>query len=110
MRLLAFDTSVGRHVDRYGSDFVLSPLATLGGSGTVVSLHLSPGGSVGRHPAAARQLFCVVGGEGWVAGQEGQRHILREGDAVFFERGEEHSAGTDTGFTAVVVEGDVWIQ
>jgi quercetin dioxygenase-like cupin family protein len=70
----------------------------------VVRILLGPGGVVGRHPAAADQLFIVVEGEGWVSGSEGERASVAAGAAVFWAQGEEHESGTDSGLTAIVVE------
>jgi hypothetical protein len=49
----------------------------------------------------------VVEGEGWARGAAVQRILIRTGQAVYWQAGEEHEAGTDTGMVAIVVEGDV---
>ncbi len=65
---------------------------------------LAPDGAIGRHPAAVLQLFVVVEGSGWVAGGDTERVEVAAGDAVLWEAGEEHEAGTDAGMVALVVE------
>jgi quercetin dioxygenase-like cupin family protein len=66
-----------------------------------------PGGLLGRHPTRLWQLFRVVHGEGWVSGEDGQRHPLRAGQAVLWHPGEHHESGSDTGMTVVIVQADV---
>jgi quercetin dioxygenase-like cupin family protein len=104
MKLFAFTSSHGQHVDQYGSDFGLTPLWRTSGDSSVVCVHLSPGGSIGEHQAVSNQLLCVVQGDGWVSG-EGDRVPIAAGHAVLWREGEAHSAGTDSGMTAFVVEG-----
>ena len=105
MRLLTFDASVGRRIDRFGSDFVLSPLTDPNGQARVACMHLAPGGIVGEHEAIGQQLFCVVAGRGWVSGDDGQRAPIEPMQAAYWEHGELHAAGSDEGMVAVVLEG-----
>ena len=65
---------------------------------------LAPGGVIGRHAAAVPQLFVAVEGSGWVAGGDAERVEIAAGDAVLWEAGEEHEAGTDGGMVALVLE------
>ncbi len=65
---------------------------------------LAPGGTIGRHAAEVPQLFVVVEGSGWVAGGDAERVEVGAGDAVLWEAGEGHEAGTDDGVVALVVE------
>ena len=65
---------------------------------------LAPDGLIGRHAAAVTQLFVVVEGSGWVAGADAERVEVAAGDAVLWDSGEEHEAGTDAGLVALVVE------
>jgi quercetin dioxygenase-like cupin family protein len=111
MRLHRFDPAAGRPVAAHGSRFAQVPLTDPDGRARAACVHLAPGGLIGRHAAAARQLFCVVAGSGWVAGPDGARVAVAAGQAAAFEPGEPHEAGTDAGMTAVVLEGDgfsVW--
>ncbi|MDQ2983743.1 MAG: cupin domain-containing protein [Actinomycetota bacterium] len=84
----------------------MTSLVGPGGTAAVVCVRLGPGGRIGRHPAAASQLFAVVQGEGWVSGADGEQVPVAAGEAALWEPGEEHEAGTDVGMTAVVVEAD----
>ena len=65
---------------------------------------LAPGGVIGRHAADVPQLFVVVEGSGWVAGGDAERVEIAAGDAVLWDAGEEHEAGTDAGMVSLVVE------
>jgi quercetin dioxygenase-like cupin family protein len=67
---------------------------------------LAPGGVIGRHATDVPQLFVVVEGSGWVAGDDAERVEVAAGDAVLWDAGEEHEAGTDEGVVALVVETD----
>jgi mannose-6-phosphate isomerase-like protein (cupin superfamily) len=99
-----FGPEVAHHIDRYGSDFRMSRLVHSDNL-HVGCMRLGPGGLVGYHRAVAAQLFAIVEGEGWVRG-EGSDHIpIKAGQAVMWESGEQHEAGTDTGMIAIVVEG-----
>ena len=106
MEILRFDATVGRQVDLYASDFVVTHLAAVDGPARVAAFHLAPGGRVGRHPAAANQMLCVVGGEGWASSADDVRVPIGVGQAVLWSGGEAHAVGTDPGLTAIVVEGD----
>jgi hypothetical protein len=107
MELYRFDRDAGHAVSSYGSRCVLSPLTTPGGGHLKAAcFHFGPGGNIGRHPATTKQLFCVVAGEGWAAGADGERVPIRAGQAAGWEQGEEHDQGTETGMTAIILEGD----
>ena len=105
MRLVRFDATRGRELDHHGSSgFRLTPLATLA-EGHVVCVHLAPGGRIGSHPAAGRQLLAVVSGEGTVRGADGAEQAIAAGVAAVWEPGEEHETRSDAGLTALVIEG-----
>ena len=106
MRVFDFGPAVGRHIERYGSDFTQSRLARSAGV-HVSCMHLAPGGRVGFHPAATPQLFAVVAGNGWARGEAPERVRIAAGRAVLWDTGERHEAGTENGMIAIVVEGDV---
>jgi hypothetical protein len=68
MELYRFDAAVGRPISKHGSRFVQLPLTSPEGGVRAACFHLPPGGVVGRHEAATRQLLCVVAGDGLVSG------------------------------------------
>jgi quercetin dioxygenase-like cupin family protein len=67
-------------------------------------LYFDAGGVIGAHEAGFGQMFVAVKGSGWVAGGDGERISLNEGEAALISRGEMHSKGSDTGMTALMVQ------
>ena len=67
-------------------------------------VYFEPGGEIGPHEARYGQLFVAVAGEGWVAGGDGVRLRLAQGEAAFILRGEVHSKGSESGMTALMVQ------
>ena len=106
MRLIHFDATVGRQIDRYESEFTLSPLTPPGEGFKAACFHIPAGGVVGFHEATVPQLFCVVSGSGWVTGADRERVPVGPFEAAFWEAGEWHESGSDEGMTAVVLEGE----
>lgn len=72
----------------------------------MVVIQIAPGGVVGRHPAAAPQLFVAVSGSGWVSGPDGEREPIEAGQAVAWDPAEAHESGSAKGMTAIVVEAE----
>ena len=104
MEIFEFDRAE-RVVSTYGSVGLQVTRVAAGESVQLTCLTVEPGGVIGTHPAPVPQLFLVVAGEGWVAGQEGERVTVGAGQGVRWEVGEDHTSGTAVGFTALVVEG-----
>jgi quercetin dioxygenase-like cupin family protein len=98
------DLTDERAIDRFES--VAARVRPLAPEAHVVVIDVAAGGKVGRHPAAAQQLFVVVRGSGWVAGRDGGREEVNAGEAVIWDAGEERESGSDGGMTALVVEAD----
>jgi quercetin dioxygenase-like cupin family protein len=67
-------------------------------------IYFEPGGELGPHEAGFGQILIPLAGSGWVAGAEGERVALSEGQAALIRRGETHSKGSETGMTAVMVQ------
>jgi mannose-6-phosphate isomerase-like protein (cupin superfamily) len=96
-----------RIVRSYGSQgFRATRIAAGDGRLRLTCLTVEPGGVIGTHPATEAQLLLVVAGEGWTAGPDGQRVPIAAGWGVRWDAGESHTSGTDTGLTALAVEGD----
>lgn len=107
MRLVLLHDEVGHHVlDRFGSDLIHVRTADVR-RGRVDVLHLPPGGRVGRHDAAATQVFVVASGSGWVEDGDGNRLRIGVGRAAVWEAGESHAVDTEEGLTALVIEGSI---
>lgn len=103
-RTFRFDKELGRQITQYGSDFVMSRLFHSSDL-HVGCMRLEPGGLIGMHRASAPQLLAVVDGQGWIRGEAGEKTPISAGGAVFWEQGEMHETGTDSGMMAIVVEG-----
>jgi quercetin dioxygenase-like cupin family protein len=96
-----------RVVQAYGSQgFRATRIAAGEGRVGLTCLSVEPGGVIGTHPATGAQLFLVVAGEGWVAGADGERVPIGAGWGVRWAAGEVHTSGSQTGLTALAVEGD----
>jgi len=105
MKILSFGEEAGRQIDHYGSrNLLFSRIAHLTGPTHVSCMILGENWLVGYHQATMPQLFLVVSGRGWVRGEPTDRHPIHPGQAAYWEKGELHEAGTDTGLTAIVIE------
>ena len=105
VQVVRFDEEMGLPVSEFGSHFRIGPLTGNDTRGRVGIVYLPPGGRIGRHVTPARQLLGIMSGTGWAEGADGERRDLIPGYGVVWEAGEEHAAGTDTGFSAVCIEG-----
>lgn len=106
MKLFRFDPGVGKSIDAYGSvGFVIARIAHLFDEAVVNCAYLEANGVIGYHQATVPQLFLVVNGEGWVRGETLERGPVEAGQAAYWEKGEWHESGTETGMTAIIVEG-----
>ena len=107
MKIYRFDSGVGRAIDMFGSSHLtLSRVVRLAGEAQIVCMYLGPKGLVGFHQATVRQLFLVVEGSGWVRGEAPERVPIAVGLAAFWEAGEWHESGSETGMTAIVIESE----
>lgn len=105
MQILDTSGAGGRAIDRFSSHAAHhAGVARVDGAGAVGVIRIDAGGVVGRHPAVADQLFCVMKGSGWVSGDDGERSEVRAGQAALWRAGEDHESGTEVGLTALVIE------
>ncbi|WP_006244024.1 AraC family ligand binding domain-containing protein [Mycolicibacterium tusciae] len=75
-------------------------------AGAELRVHIAwcgPGGQLGRHRAGMHQLFAVVDGSGWVAGESGTRVPITQGQAATWLPGEMHESGSETGMVVAIV-------
>lgn len=79
-------------------------LAEGSGEAHVHLIRFEPDGVIGAHEAGFGQLLVFLDGDGWIAGEDGQRRTVRVGELAFVARGEAHSKGSDTGATALMVQ------
>lgn len=105
VKILRFGRGVAAAFTQFGSEGALvSTVARTEGRVLVSALHLDGGGGLGRHQAVVNRLMLVVAGQGWVAGGDGEHQAIEPGRAAYWEAGEEHECGTDTGLIGVIVE------
>jgi quercetin dioxygenase-like cupin family protein len=107
METFTFDRKEWRIPD-FGSAGAFATRIAHGGQSAAVRvtcLTVEPGGVLGTHPAVGGQVFLIVAGSGWVSGADGRRIALEAGQGARWDEGEIHTSGSDTGFTAIAVEG-----
>lgn len=80
------------------------PLAHGQGQTHAYAIHFAAAGVIGPHPAGFDQLFLVVQGSGWVAGEDGIKLPLRAMEGAFVPRGETHSKGSQDGMLAIMMQ------
>ena len=107
MRILDLAALPHRAVDAHGSRGFSVAAFGITADAHLVTLRLAPGGVVGRHPAAGRQLLVVLDGDAHVSGWSEDEREIGPGRAAVWEPGEEHATRTVGGLVALVVEGDV---
>ena len=106
MKIFRFDVEVGRAIDQYNSSgFTVSKIAHLFDEAFINCAYLDKNGIIAYYQATIPQLFLVVQGEGWVRGESLQRISIQAGQAAYWEKDEWHESGTETGMTAMIVEG-----
>jgi mannose-6-phosphate isomerase-like protein (cupin superfamily) len=92
-------------IEYHGSQGLRATRIATGGEVRLTCLALEPGGVIGTHPATVPQLFLVISGEGWTAGQDGERVPVAAGQGVRWDAGEVHTTGAAAGLVAIAVEG-----
>ncbi|MBI5293439.1 MAG: cupin [Chloroflexi bacterium] len=106
MRIIRFDAEVGKGIDRYGSANVSrSRIAQLIADADISCMHFNPQGVIGFHQAVTPQLLLVVAGSGWARGDSNERVPVSAGQAALWDKDEWHESGSESGMTAIVIEG-----
>lgn len=105
MKIFRFDRGVGKSIDTYNSSgFVITRILHLFDEAVINCAYLEPNGVIGFHKAANPQLFLVIEGQGWVRDGSSERVSVKAGVAAYWEEGEWHESGTETGMTAIIIE------
>jgi len=107
MRILTLGDRPGRDVDAFGSRGFDVTAFGITAEAHLVTVRLAPGGLIGRHPAAGRQLLVVLSGDAAVSGSYGDPVPIGPGQAAVWEPNEQHETRSSTGLVALLVEGDV---
>ncbi|CAN5297715.1 hypothetical protein BH09ACT12_BH09ACT12_18290 [soil metagenome] len=107
MRIVRLHEVPRRQIEAHASaGFDIGALGVTADAALVV-VRLAPGGRIGRHPAAGRQLLVLLTGDARVAGYDNVPTDLAPGEAAVWEPGEAHETRSVGGLTALVIEGDV---
>lgn len=107
MRRFRFDAAAGHAISQFDSQqAIITGIQRTTGPIQVACIRIGPDGVVGYHQAATQQLFLVVAGVGWVAGEDRVRRPLNAGEAAYWDAGEWHESGSAEGMTVIVIEGD----
>jgi quercetin dioxygenase-like cupin family protein len=85
-------------------DAAAAELAAGSGEAHAHIVHIAAGGEIGPHVTGFGQLFVVLDGSGWVAGDDGERVSISAGEVAYFARGEGHSKGSATGLRALMIQ------
>ena len=107
MRILDLADLPHRPIEAHGSRGFSIGAFGISADAHLVAVSLAPGGTIGRHPAAGRQLLVVLSGEAEVSGAERTVRRLGPGQAAVWEPGELHETRSPTGMSAMIVEGDL---
>ncbi len=106
MEIISFGTSSSRSIsDHESRGFTVTPLIRSEHL-SAVCIRLEPGGVIGRHKAASRQLFAVVAGSAFVSGGDGVERALTVGEAAIWQSAEMHESRSEEGLVAIALEGD----
>ncbi|PYZ93361.1 cupin [Salipaludibacillus keqinensis] len=106
MEIFRFDQGVGKKVTHFQSDFVMSRIIKTENPAQISCMHLEAKGLIGLHEATVSQLLLIVEGEGWVRSNGSSLINVKKGQAVYWDQGENHETGTETGMTAIVIESE----
>jgi quercetin dioxygenase-like cupin family protein len=106
MKMFRFDPEIGSGAEQFGSvKAIISKVVNLESEAAINVAYIRPMERIGFHQAIAPQLFLLAEGEGWVRNETDEITPIREGQAVYWEKDEWHESGSETGMTAVIIEG-----
>lgn len=74
------------------------------GQSHIYYLNFEKNSMIGPHIAGYEQLFLVLSGNGWVAGQDDCPQPIESGEIAHFSEGERHSKGSYEGMTVMMIQ------
>lgn len=105
MKIFQIESGNMYEIREHGSANVfLSSVVDIDRSATIRWMHFDPRGSIGGHNLTSPQIFLVVEGEGWVKSNHPEPIPVRIGDGVFWDTGEWHEAGSESGMAVIFIE------
>ena len=106
MRIINFSHLDEKPMRRFNSKRTsIIPILTSVDEIQLVVMNIKPFGVIGMHKAPADQLVIVAKGEGWVRNESSDKIILKEGECVYWQEGEDHESGSDNGMIVYILEG-----
>ncbi|PDZ62833.1 cupin [Bacillus cereus] len=106
MKIFDCSEEVGKQITAFQSNFIMSKILNHQGKIHIGAMHLKENGIIGYHEAVVSQLLLIVGGEGYVCGEDKEKVKVKAGQAVFWEKGEFHETSTEKGLMAIVIESE----
>lgn len=106
MKIYQFSKEAGKKITQFDSDFMMSRITLTQKPAHIGCMYLEENGVIGYHEAVVPQLLLIVKGEGLVRGESNEFIKVHAGDAVYWEGGEWHETKSETGLTAIVIEGE----
>ena len=106
MKLYSFDPKVHQETDQFGSmKAIIAKVLALEPEAGVNVVYIRPTERIGFYEEVTPQLFLLAEGQGWIRNEFDEIFPIQEGQAVFWEQNEWHESGSETGMTAVIIEG-----
>lgn len=106
MKIYNFGSETGKKIEAFNSkNLMMTKILKETKDTHVGCMYIEGNGIIGLHQATVPQLFLVVCGEGIVKGKEDKEFLIRAGFAAYWETEEWHETKTETGLTAIVIEG-----
>lgn len=106
MKLYSFDPEANRENDQFGSvKTLIAKAVALEPEASVNLAYIRPAERIGYYQEAAPQLFLLVEGAGWIRNEFDEVFPVKAGQAIFWDQNEWHESGSETGMTAVIIEG-----
>ncbi|WP_018922910.1 hypothetical protein [Salsuginibacillus kocurii] len=106
MNIFRFGKKVGNRVTDHESNYLVSRIMQTNQPLQLQGIYLEEGGVIGYHKTETAQLLLVVSGRGSVKGKENKVYAVEEGEAVYWRKGEAKEASSETGLTAIAIEGE----
>ncbi len=106
MKIFLFDPEAGKEDGQFGSvKAIIARAVQLDNEAKVNAVYLHPNNIISHPQTLTQGLFLIAEGEGWVKSKPDEKLVVRQGQAIFWEIDESHESGTETGMTAVIIEG-----
>ncbi|MCM3163535.1 cupin [Metabacillus litoralis] len=106
MEIYSFKKSVGKRINQFHSDFIMSRVINTLKPAHIGCMYLEENGVIGFHQAVIPQLLIIVNGRGSVRANNEEYIEVQAGEAVFWTKGEWHETKSETGLTAIVIESE----